>query len=143
MITRITGIMMIVFLTITAEAQMQYVDVMKIAKIESNLNPSAVNYKEGSIGLCQIRIKGALLDWNMRHKNEIYSEDDLFDQYINIKIADWFLNERIPAMLRHYNKDVTVENILISYNAGIRYVRDGIEPPKSTKRYIKRYMESK
>ena len=101
-----------------------------------------MNLKEGSIGACQVKVNGALADWNMHHKGEEYTKEDLFDMRINMRIAEWFLNERIPAMLRYYHKPVTLKNILIAYNAGIRYLRDGIEPPKSTKRYIKKYMEA-
>jgi len=49
------------------------------------------------------------------------------------------LNERIPQMIRHYKKEVTVENCLIAYNAGIKYVAEGRRLPRETEDYIKKY----
>ena len=137
----IFAIVVIIFSQVNnLEAQVHYVNVMKIAKIESDFNPNAVNPKEGSRGLCQIR-RECLTDFNMHHKEGTYSYDQLFDREINLQIAGWYLNDRIPAMLKRFNKPITLENILIAYNAGIKYVAENIVPPKSTLRYIKKYKE--
>lgn len=137
---KIVGVVIaLLLLTLNMEASVGYINVTKIAKIESNFNSKAVNPREGSRGICQVRIKGALADWNMHHKDEQHTPDELFNSEINMKIADWYLNTRIPQMIRRFNKPVTAENILISYNAGIKYVAENIHPPKSTIRYINRY----
>jgi len=119
------------------------VDITKIIAIESNFDSCKIG-KAGEVGLCQIT-KEVLMDYNryLRLKGGFYRQyvypKDLFDARINIGIAQWYLERRIPEMLAAYGKPATLENVLISYNAGIKYVRDNIEPPKTTQRYIEKY----
>lgn len=138
-VVRFIAAIFLLTVAVNAEAKELKVNIMKIAKIESNFNTHAVNLKEGSRGLCQIRAKGALADWNSCHKDEQYTADDLFDREINLKIAEWYINVRIPSYIRHYHRPDTIENRLVAYNAGIRYVKDNIPIPNSTKRYIEKY----
>jgi soluble lytic murein transglycosylase-like protein len=65
---------------------------------------------------------------------------DLYDVKLNKKVAVWYLTRRIPQMLRAKGKPVTVENILIAYNAGIGRVVKGIKPSE-TRQYLKKYQK--
>ena len=46
-------------------------------------------------------------------------------------------------MLQHFDKSVTEYNILVAYNAGIKYVVTGEEIPAVTVKYIKDYRRLK
>ena len=110
-----------------------------IAIIESSNNPLAYNPKTQARGLYQIT-PICLKEWNNFHPSEHYALNDLFNPQVNEKIAKWYLTKRIPQMLRYYKKPVTIENILICYNAGIKYVLKGVIP-EETKEYIQKYKE--
>jgi len=125
------------------------IDMQIIKKIESSGNPKAFNKITQARGLYQITpivvedymiygyAKNAYcLDYQIKIKNL----DDLFNPIINYQIAYWYLNKRIPQMLKSYGLPVTLENILWSYNAGISNVRKNILP-KETKDFITRYKE--
>ena len=106
-----------------------------LTKTESNNNPKAVS-NNGAVGIAQIKATGgALDDWNMYHKKQVYGKKDLLNKDINLKIAKWYLNKRIPQMLKAYNLPDTTRNRLWAYNAGIGNVRKGIMP-EETKNYI-------
>lgn len=122
---------------VNGEATGMGIDISKIIAIESGFDSLKIG-KAGEIGLCQIT-RECMTDFNIRNKRSFKYPTDLYNPRINIGMAQWYLGERIPQMLKAYNKPVTIENILISYNAGIRYVRDNIPTPKSTLRYINKY----
>lgn len=125
-----------------------------IAQIESNNNPNAYNYKSGARGLYQIT-EICLKDYNELNGTyqDIYSGigikevnkklnnitiEQLFNPVINRRIAEWYLNKRIPQLLAYYNIEDTLDNRLWAYNAGIGKVVKGI-CPKETRNYIKKY----
>jgi len=108
------------------------VNMDKIAQIESSGNPLAYNKGSGAKGLYQI--------------TEICLEDyfifnpcciNLFNEDDNLHVADWYMNERIPQLLKHYGYDDTVRNRLIAYNCGITCV--GKKLPNETVNYISKY----
>ena len=47
--------------------------------------------------------------------------------------------DRIPRMIHAYHKPLTVQNILVAYNAGISYVRYDKLLPLETINYINKY----
>lgn len=108
-----------------------------IKSIESSDNPSAYNKSSGARGLYQIT-PICLKEWNNFHKKEQYTPKQLFDGNINEKIAKWYIEVRIPQMLRYYKKDVSIENIIWAYNAGIGYVVKDIKPSETVD-YIEKY----
>lgn len=114
------------------------IDLNAIKEIESSGNPLAVS-PAGAIGLYQIMPGSCLADYNQYHE-VTYTRAQLFLPWVNERIADWYLHTRIPQLLRHYGQDVTEENILISYNAGISRVIKGETPP-ATERYIEKYRQ--
>jgi len=111
------------------------VDMDIIKQIESGGNPRAVG-NAGEIGLYQL-MPVVRKSYNQRTDHN-YSRNDLFDPEINHKIADWYLHNRIPEMLRYYRIPVNTKTIIWSYNAGIGNLVNGIMP-QTTKIYIERY----
>jgi len=115
----------------------QDVDMNKIYGIESSNNPKALNKKSKAKGLGQIT-PIVLKEWNNFNKKK-YEDTDLFNPKANKEISQWYMNKRIPQMLRHYKKPDTLKNRLIAYNAGINYVVKSLPLPRETKNYLKKY----
>jgi soluble lytic murein transglycosylase len=114
------------------------VNIGKIIQIESSGNPFAYNKSSQARGLMQIT-PICLKEYNNYHPKEQYTTKDLFNPDINVKIGTWYIDKRIPQMLRYYNKPVTINNILISYNAGIAYVVKDLPLPTETINYLLKY----
>ena len=113
------------------------INIDTIIQLESSGNPNAYNSKDGDSGLMQIT-PILLAEWNIFHKTKV-TQKDLFNADLNRRIGTWYLTKRIPQMLRAFKKPVTIENILICYNAGIAYVAKNRKLPEVTKRYIEKY----
>lgn len=113
-----------------------------IIEIESGGNPNAVS-KKGCVGLMQV--SEAVIKEYVYYNNESYYEimSHIFWPDINVKVGTWYINERIPQMLRAYGLEDTIEARLFCYNAGIgnyiKYKQGKIKMPRETKKYIKRY----
>lgn len=151
-VNMILPVIIAVMLIVARQAGAQsMVDINKIVMIESGGNAQAVNGKSGAVGLMQIT-SICLKEWNNHHPQEQYSRNDLFDPAVNTKIGSWYINDRIPEMIRSAKQDVTVEKCIIAYNAGISYVvghrywignkayfRQVKDIPNETRRYIKKY----
>jgi len=116
----------------------RYINISRIIQIESSGNMKAFNRNSGARGLCQIT-EICLKEWNNFHKSEKYAVNQLFNGEINKKIADWYLNVRIPQMLKYYGKEISVEHILICYNAGISYIVSNKQLRKETVDYLTKY----
>ena len=112
------------------------IKIARIIIIESSGNPLAYNKNSGAVGICQIT-QICLDDYNFYNQTDI-KLDELYNPELNKKVAEWYLNKRIPTMLNYYNIEDTVENRLFAYNAGIGKVKKGIMPLE-TKNYIKKY----
>lgn len=125
-------IVMFLLLTTTAYADIN-LDIIK--QIESGGRADAYNKRSGAIGLYQIT-DICRRDYNIMTGSNVL-EFDLYDPFVNERIARWYIYKRIPQLLRHYGHDVTDENVIIAYNAGISYV--GNEIPSETTNYINKY----
>lgn len=128
---------MVWWLASAAGAEEIKIDMHKIMMIESSGNPLAHNKRDDSRGLYQIT-PACLADFNAWHKKK-YSMDDMWDPVINREVAEWYLTQRIPAMLEHYEKPVTVESVIFAYNAGISYPAQGKKMPVITQKYLTKY----
>lgn len=120
------------------------VDVMQIRFIESGNKNDKVSVA-GAVGNMQI-MPIALEDWNKMHPKEQYTENDLYNEFINVKIGTWLLEERIPQVLKLNNVPITINNILISYNWGcgntVNWYKNDRKVknlPKETQQYIIKY----
>ena len=109
------------------------VDMAAIAMIESSGNPWAIGDGGKALGLYQLH-EGVIKDYNRAH-NTAYLHQDALGSKAGL-IADWYLNEKIPAYLRHYGREDTLENRLTAYNMGIGSVLKG----KVAHEYIKKYI---
>jgi soluble lytic murein transglycosylase len=88
---------------------------------ESKFNPNAVGSK-GEVGLMQIRPeKGAVTDWEKRHKQKIKCRGILFRPELNIEIGTWYLSEAVKNWSGYKYQ---YELALSEYNAG----RSGMKP---------------
>jgi len=116
------------------------IDMNKIYSIESSNNEKAHNKSSNAKGLGQIT-PIVLKEWNNLHPKDKHSDRDLFNKDVNKKIASWYMNKRIPQMLKSMKKPDTAENRLIAYNAGIGRV--GKILPRETANYIKKYKGEK
>lgn len=120
------------------------VDINIIAQIESGNNPNAYNPKSGAKGVCQITpivledFKNYCPHYSDDWRRQLGFDTDMYNSVTNKLIGDWYINERIPQMLRTYHIPDTIDNRLWAYNAGIERVRKGIMP-QETKRYIEKY----
>lgn len=112
------------------------IDMNKIYQIESSGNKNVVNNKSGAKGLGQIT-PIVLKEWNNLNKKQ-YSDKDLTDAATNMKISDWYMNKRIPQLLKSKKLPDNVKNRLVAYNAGISHVGKSILP-KKTYDYIQKY----
>lgn len=112
------------------------IDLHAIAMIESSGNPKAVGLA-GDSGLFQIT-PVLLKEYNALTRSTV-RQDELFHPGISRKIADWYLHKRIPQLLRHFKKPVTVQNIIIAWNAGIKCVKKGGKIPRVTALFLKKY----
>ena len=133
------------------------VDINIIIQIESGGNPNAYNYKTTARGLLQITeiclkdfnecfhfadkefINGEFVLWiDFIKLGQKVNIEELYEPSKNIIIGSWYMNIRIPQMLRAYKIPDTIDNRLWAYNAGIGNVKKGIKP-RETKNYIIKY----
>ena len=120
------------------------VDIMQIRIIESGDKNDKVSVA-GAIGNMQI-MPIALEDWNKMHPEEQYSEKDLYNKFINIKVGTWLIEERIPQILKLNGVPLTINNILIAYNWGggnaVKWYKNDRKVknlPQETQQYIIKY----
>lgn len=131
-----------------------------IIQVESSGNPNAFNKNSGAIGLMQItpivlkeynEINGHYVEIrtgefntyeDVAKKLNRITYEQLYDEYINIKIGTWYLNRIWEHYLPHYKLDQTLENLCIAYNFGIgnlvKYRQGTTKLPLETKNYIKK-----
>lgn len=112
------------------------INLERIAWIESRHNANAYNKSSGATGMYQIT-EGALTDF-CRLTGVYYQLNDMYDPQKGARVAEWYLNERIPQLLRHYKLPDTTESRLVAYNAGILACLKG-RMPKETRDYINKY----
>lgn len=136
-----SAFLMIVFLIVLlfpGVSRAEDIDMSIIKQIESSGNDNAVNKYSGAVGGYQITAI-CLKDFNQVNKTN-YTRKDLFIPYINKQIGTWYMNKRIPQLLKALGLKDTTNNRLISYNAGVNAVKTGIIPTE-TKDYIRKYTD--
>lgn len=136
-ISIVIAALIIIVSLMAVSAMASEIDMAVIQQIESSGRPDAFNARSGARGLYQIT-PICLKEWNQFHPADQHTLNDLFDPDTNTKIATWFMLMRIPQMLRHYGVPVTIENMIVAWNAGIVYARRGVVPSE-TANFIKKY----
>lgn len=127
-----------------------YINMNKIAQIESSNNPNAENPESGARGLCQIMEP----TWgeSVRLMKKDWAWDDAFDADKNRQVGNFYMNRRIPQMLKAFKIPDSVEARLAAYNWGVGNLRnvynevgeDWVEYiPDSVKNYILKYRKKK
>jgi soluble lytic murein transglycosylase-like protein len=127
------------------------IDMDVIFTIESSNDPKAVNKTTKARGLGQL-MKPTWIEVTAR-LNKKWSWDDAFDPEKNRTVATYYMNKRIPAMLKHYNIPDTVVTRLAAYNWGVGNVKKAYDAgnyekwidkaPKETQDYIRKYYKYK
>lgn len=114
------------------------IDLRIIAQIESNNDPLAYNKSSGAVGMYQIT-PVCLMDYNelIRDRFEL---SEMFDEHKAFIVANWYLNKRIPRLLKHFKLADTTENRLRAYNSGIGTLFEGMYPAE-TRNYVKKYQQ--
>ena len=108
---------LIILSTLAQCARAETIDLNKIALIESGYDHMAYNKSSGATGKYQIT-PICLKDYNQYHKIK-YTMTDMYNPVFNKNVASWYINKRIPQLLRHYGHELNLENTLIAYNCGI------------------------
>jgi len=121
----------------TTEFSPNSIDLVRLAQIESSQNPRAYNPKSQARGLMQIT-PISLKDYNNYHAKEPVSPDQLYDPTTNMQVAQWYIQQRIPQMLKAFKIPVTLDNVLWAYNGGIGNVKINRMAPE-TQDYIRKY----
>lgn len=128
---------LLIALCIVLVPQISYAVNMDVIKqIESGGNANAYNKVSKARGIYQIT-PVVLDEFNTFNKSN-YKPVDLFIPRVNEKIAYWYMEKRIPSLLKHFKVAVNTKNQIIAYNAGIRHARNGFIP-KETRKYLKKY----
>lgn len=119
----------------------QPVDMGKIAHIESSGCKNLVGDNGKALGCYQLH-KGVVAEYN-QYKRALYRHDDVMRPDIGLKIANWYMNERIPNLLKYYGKKDTIKNRIFCYNMGIgNFIKKGEEnAPRTTKEYYRKYQD--
>ena len=128
----------VTFFAVNVQASDVVVDLNKIKMIESSNCRDLYGRYEHARGCYQIT-QIVVDEWNNFHKGESYVLDDMLDEAKAKGVADWYLHVRIPQMIRYFNKEVTIRNIIISWNAGISYVAYDKPIPRITKLFLTKY----
>lgn len=137
MLTGIFGCLTFVFVSI-ARGEEVHMDMERIKRIESDGDPRAFNKQDGGRGLYQIT-PIVLEEWNNFHPTDRLAPTDLWDPAVNFKVANWYMNKRIPQMLRYFKLCDTPKNRIICYNAGIKKLVKNLPIPQTTIKYLKKY----
>jgi soluble lytic murein transglycosylase-like protein len=130
-------VLLLLFSFFLSYAYADIVDISIIARIESSNNPLVYNQRTKATGLYGIT-PICLKEFN-QYNHKSYTLASLFNPIRNYEVAYWYLNIRIPQMLKYYNKKIMIENILICYDAGIKYVVKDLPLKKETINYIEKY----
>ena len=154
--------MLFLCIGITGYAEVE-ISIPAIIALESNGDPHAFNKTSGAIGLMQIT-PVCLDDWNTTKGKFSFEEQfgkpgtyfyetrylniaDLYNPNINLIIGQWYINTRIPQMLKAYGMPDSVNNRLIAYNWGAKnlkhYLKGERKLPKETKQYLIKYKKLK
>ena len=113
------------------------VELSIVSYIESSNNPMAYNKVSQARGLYQIT-PICLKEYNQWHKGENIALNALYSPVVARKVAKWYIDVRIPQMLKAYKISDNLKNRLFAYNAGIGLVKRGIMP-EETRQYISKY----
>lgn len=113
------------------------VDLSIIAKIESSGREKAIGDGGRSLGMFQLS-KAVISEWNQAHPHDKKAHSDALNARIAHDLASWYVNVRIPQILRWLGFPVTVRNQIVCYNAGCGALKREALPP-ITRGYLRKY----
>ena len=133
---KLVSLFLLILLVISCNKAHAEIDLSAISMIESSGGKRLIGDSNQSLGVYQINVKGALADYNKYVEKT--SPKQLLNPKKNKEIASWYLNRRIPLMLRFFKKPVTTKNILLAYNCGIGCVVEN-RMPRTSEVYLAKY----
>lgn len=134
-----SGISAAAGLTVAGKAEAGGLDKRRLEQTESSGRQEAVSSK-GAVGVRQVT-EPALKDYNAAHPEAPLTMEDIKrSAEKNRLVSDWYLDERIPQLLKSAGFEVNEENILRAYNQGIGSMKKG-RYPKETRDYVKRNLK--
>lgn len=129
------------------QAIAEEIDLKAISFIESSDEPLA--YNNGHYGEYQIS-EGVLYDYfnNALTGVLVMYTNQLFDEKTSKVVANWYINTRIPELLKHYNIPDNTTSRIIAWNWGIGHIRHWFHKgchwnklPRETREYIFKYQK--
>lgn len=111
------------------------VDLDRIATIESSNDPNAYNPVSRAVGAFQFTAI-AVRDFNRENGSKV-ALNDLYDEGKAAHLALWYMEIRLPELIKAAGYKDTVNNRLIAYNCGVSCL--GKPLPRETLNYIKKY----
>ena len=117
---------------------MVLVDMNAISWIESKHHLEAHRHVGQDESWGEYQVTQVVLDEYNTHHGTQYGSNDLYRRTTSFRIARWYMDIRIPQLLRHYGIHDTIDNRLICWNGGIRAAIHH-HLSRITQRYIKQY----
>lgn len=111
------------------------VDLEKIVSIESNGQPDAFNPISKAVGAFQFTAI-CVRDFNQINDTKV-KLTDMYDEAKAAHIAIWYLEERLPQLIKAAGYKDTINNRIIGWNCGVSCL--GKPLPRETLNYIRKY----
>lgn len=131
--TELPGLVLSIIVLYSSNVYAVEIDLSAISHIESSNNSAAIGDGGQALGLYQLH-KCVIQDYNEAHDTS-YLHQDALSSTISHKVVSWYVQDRIPALLKHFKIPVNTENVLTAYNLGIGEVVKG----RVAKGYIAKY----
>lgn len=128
-------VVLLMVIIVKAANSAEPIDLNALAMVESSNNNKAVSFLGEKYGRGKWQVSEALLrDYN-RVKHENVQPNELFNEFVCLRVAKWAIEDYIPMLLEHYGCEVTDDAILQAYNLGTRAYAKG----KRNKNYLDKY----
>ena len=131
------GVLCLAVLFMASCSHADMVDMDIISMIESSGCKNLVGDGGKALGCHQLHA-GVVTDFNRAHGMNWHHKEMMIESVSNT-VSYWYMNKRIPQMLKHYKQPDTLENRLTAYNMGIGNVVKG----KRATAYINKYKKLK
>lgn len=120
-------------------------DIIGMLESSGGMNQRAYDVHRYAVGRYQVSF-GVLKGYNKAHGTN-YTKVDLLNDEICYNVAYWYLYERLPAILRAWGLEDTLDARLICYNWGVgnyrKHINNQKRLPKETREYLLKYKKLK
>ena len=134
------------------EINMEYIGIIESSTaMHPYGDPMAYNENSQATGkyqvtpICLVEFKDKCRWLNGSEDRQLYTMLNMYEEELCYNVASWYINERIPQMLKIWNLEDTIKARLACYNWGPgnyrKYVAGKKTMPNETKNYIKKYCD--